>query len=566
MSHTLLDTKTLTYREIIGNGRRYIIPRFQRDYAWTEENWEDLWFDVMDLRNNKESQSFHYMGSIVLQETNKDRCFFVIDGQQRLVTISLLILACLKIIKDYPDHKDEDREREALIRDTYLGNKDGISLNYTSKLELNRNNNDFYATYLNQLREPFSVRSLNDSNKLLWKAYTYFYQELKKQDFSKTSQELYRFIDTIIGDRIFFIQITVADELSAYTVFETLNARGLELTTSDLLKNYLFSLLKSDLDINRAESLWHDITGVVGLSKIPQFLRYYFNAYNPLIREERLFKELRNQVKTDISVFEFLENLQKHAELYVALGDPEDGLWKEYKEIRDLIEELVLFNTQQQKSLLLAAYFYFFSSAPEEFIKTLRIIRSIIFRYTIIGGLNPNDLEKKYNDAAIAIKEKKVKRAQDLVEYLFPIYPKDEEFKQSFATKQFDSDNSKQKKIIRYILLSIENQKYTKSYNPFSTDVTIEHILPQNPGNGWEDMSQEEISMGKNRLGNMTLLEERLNTKDAGNKNFEEKKEIYKLSQFNITNNLVRYETWTMEEIRERQQAMAEIAAAIWKI
>jgi uncharacterized protein with ParB-like and HNH nuclease domain len=316
MSHTLLDTKTLTYREIIGNGKRYIIPRFQRDYAWTEENWEDLWFDVIELWNNKESQSFHYMGSIVLQETNKERSFFVIDGQQRLVTISLLILACLKIIKDYPDKKNEDNEREVLIRETYLGSKDGISLSYTSKLELNRNNNDFYSTHLNQLREPFSLRSLNDSNLLLWKAFNYFYQELKRQDFSKNSVDLYKFVDTIIGDRIFFIQITVADELSAYTVFETLNARGLELTTSDLLKNYLFSLLKSDLDIEQAESLWRYITGIVGLKKIPQFLRYYFNAYHPLIREERLFKELRNQISNDSDVFIFRKSSETCRVIY----------------------------------------------------------------------------------------------------------------------------------------------------------------------------------------------------------------------------------------------------------
>jgi hypothetical protein len=174
----------------------------------------------------------------------------------------------------------------------------------------------------------------------------------------------------------------------------------------------------------------------------------------------------------------FLENLQKHAELYIALGDPEHELWKEYKEIRDLIEELALFNAQQQKSLLLAAYFHFFPYNSGEFVKTLRIIRSIVFRYTIIAGLNPNELEKRYNDAAIAIKEKKIRRAQDLIEYLISIYPKDEEFKQSFSTKQFDTDNSKQKKIIRYILLSLENQKFNKSYNPFSTEVTIEHILP----------------------------------------------------------------------------------------
>jgi len=565
MGYTLFDTKTLTYREIVGNGKRYIIPRFQRDYAWTEDNWEDLWFDILELRNSNNSQALHYMGSIVLQETKEDRQFYIIDGQQRLVTISLLILACLKLIRAFPEK--EDREREDLIRNTYLGNKDGISLNYTSKLVLNKNNNDFYTTYLNQLREPFSRNSLNHSEQLLWDSYTYFYQQLEKQDFSKSSKELYKFIDTIIGDKILFIQITVADELSAYTVFETLNARRLELTTSDLLKNYLFSLLKSNLDIEQAETLWSRITGVIGLKKIPQFLRYYYNAYHPIIREERLFKELRNHIKTDIDVFKLLEELQKHAELYIALGDPDHELWKEQKEIRDLIEELVLFNTQQQKSLLLAAYFLFFESDPKEFIKTLRIIRSIIFRYTIIGGLNPNELEKRYNEGAIAISERKIRRAQDLIEYLKPIYPEDEEFKQFFTTKQFDVTNSRQKKIIRYILICIENQKFNKSYNPFSTDITLEHIMPQNPQNQWGNITSEELMNGVNRLGNITLLESKLNSKDASNNDFNIKKEIYMRSEFGITNTIYnQYNIWGIEEIRQRQKSMAEIASAVWKI
>ena len=86
----ILDTKTITFQELLGNGKKYKIPEFQRDFSWTEENWEDLWQDIIDIYEKKEP--VHYMGAIVLQNTNDKKTFIVVDGQQRITTLSLFSL------------------------------------------------------------------------------------------------------------------------------------------------------------------------------------------------------------------------------------------------------------------------------------------------------------------------------------------------------------------------------------------------------------------------------------------------------------------------------------------
>ena len=142
----LLDTRTNNFGGLVGNGKIYRVPTFQRDYAWQEENWEDLWTDILNLYQDPESS--HYMGAIVLQNSsNSEQEFTVIDGQQRLATLSILAIAIIEKINklvEQEEQKKENQERREILRRNYLGDKDPRSLRYSSKLILNENNNDFY--------------------------------------------------------------------------------------------------------------------------------------------------------------------------------------------------------------------------------------------------------------------------------------------------------------------------------------------------------------------------------------------------------------------------------------
>lgn len=172
----LLDTRTATFGDLMGNGKIYRVPIFQRDYSWTEENWEDLWQDILGLYDDPSAS--HYMGAIVLQTSStSDQEFTIIDGQQRIATISIIVIAVIEKIQVLVKQNQQaiaNHERQEILRQTYLGNRDPISLHYSSKLFLNENNNDFYQSNLINLREPWNLRSVSQSNQLLWKAFQYF--------------------------------------------------------------------------------------------------------------------------------------------------------------------------------------------------------------------------------------------------------------------------------------------------------------------------------------------------------------------------------------------------------
>ncbi|HBD2529635.1 TPA: DUF262 domain-containing protein, partial [Escherichia coli] len=134
----LMEPKNENFNELIGGSNKYIVPRFQRDYAWDIEQWEDLWSDVTAL----DDEGFHYMGYIVLQQKEQYQ-YEVIDGQQRLVTLSIIVLAAMKAIKtliDNGEDVEENTERLNEITKTFVGNKNFVSLKVISKLDLNRNN------------------------------------------------------------------------------------------------------------------------------------------------------------------------------------------------------------------------------------------------------------------------------------------------------------------------------------------------------------------------------------------------------------------------------------------
>ena len=171
------NTSNETFRRLLGNGMHYQIPKYQRDYSWDIEQWSDLWYDIQQILSDKSS---HYMGYLVLQ-TADDKNYHVIDGQQRLTSICILILAVIKQLLDLPgteQEKNDNKRRSETIRTTYIGNIDILTLTSKNKLVLNRNNNRFFANYLVPLQQ-MPARGLNASEKLMKKAFETFLKYIK---------------------------------------------------------------------------------------------------------------------------------------------------------------------------------------------------------------------------------------------------------------------------------------------------------------------------------------------------------------------------------------------------
>jgi uncharacterized protein with ParB-like and HNH nuclease domain len=560
----LLDTKTVNLNEILGNGKIYRVPQFQRDYSWEEDNWEDLWNDIEMAADTK---SAHYMGSVVLQ-SNTGKEFSIIDGQQRFSTLSILTLAVIDAIQKLADkgiEVAENKERVDILMRQYIGQKDPASLTYSSKLFLNENNDGFFQNRLISFREPINIRKLSDSEKLMWDAYVYFKSKISNRFKNSNGGDFASFLNNVVGELMMFIQITVQDELNAYTVFETLNSRGVELTSTDLLKNYLFSqVANSETDLKQIKHQWKKIIDAIGLKEFPNFLRYFLLATRKQLTKEYLFKEVKHFIKTGQDVFDLLDRLEFYAYNYVALGNPDDELWNNDKDNRNAISILKAFKVIQWKPLLMVGL----EKLDNNDIKRLlQAIVAISFRYNVIAKLQTNEMEKGYSKAAINLYKGETGTMGSILNDLKFLYVNDEDFKNYFSLKQFNTNNATDKKLARYTLYKLEGQEAGGSSYDFVTDNgTIEHILPESYPETWQaDFTEEAFERNVFMLGNLTLLEAGKNSKDAANKPFEEKKAVYAGSKFALTQKITDPQ-WTSQNIKNRQAHLAKLATGIWKI
>lgn len=191
----------------------------------------------------------------------------------------------------------------------------------------------------------------------------------------------------------------------------------------------------------------------------------------------------------------------------------------------------------------------------------LKACAVLSFRYNIVGGLNPNEQEKTYNKLALYILEQQ--QFDKLL--LQQINPSNENFETQFTNKKFKR-TSRNHKIVKYILAKIERHRYQVAINLYSDLYTVEHILPEKPEDGWQQFNDNDVENFRYRLGNLTILEKKLNL-SSDNKTYEQKAALYKTSGLNITKAIAeRYNIWNKENIVQRQGFLAIIAQQIWQL
>jgi len=559
----LLAASTPNLKNLLGNGRSYRVPPFQRDYSWKEEHWEDLWLDLLDLTARRSTQ--HYMGSLVLMQNENPEEFTIIDGQQRMATLSILILCVIARLRELADdgvEPDANRERAALLRGSYIGAKQPGSLVEASKLTLNRNDEDFYQGTLVQLEKPASERSLGDSEKQLWGAFKYFARRIAEEFHNLSGQQLAEWIDALVSVRLLFIQVVVEDDMGAYTVFETLNARGLELTASDLIKNYLMSLVskKGKGDLEHVLKRWQRVTGQIGVRRLPEFLRHYFNSLHPFVRQERLFRRIREEVSSPQSAMDLVRDLERAAACYRALGDADDEFWLDFPGAAEQVRALVLFGVSQYKPLALAA---FRTLTSDEVVKVLKDCVTLSFRFNVISRLGTHELEKCFNEAALGLQHGTVTKASGVRALLQPVYVDDDQFRADFEV--FRQSVRRGKKIIRYILCELERQNSGHDLSWSTASATIEHILPDHLDDHWSTIfSEDEHDRYVERIGNYALLKYGKN-KGIGQQPFAEKAVVFATSQYGLTSDLASSDEWTQVAINERQKRLAKLATTVWR-
>jgi hypothetical protein len=541
------------------------VPRNQRSYDWTAEEVKELFTDLANAMASNGHRKQYFLGSIVCtQSPGQAHHLEIVDGQQRLATTSILIAA----IRDY-FYQNDDESRANSVESKYLQDRDVRTGGSLPNLRLNRFDNDFYQKRILSRPgdEARSIKPIRESHEKILTAA----REARKHVDSVVSAHSQqnradRLLDWVdyIRDFARVVWVTVPDPADAYIIFETLNYRGKDLSTSDLLKNYLLGRAGDRID--EVESYWTMMLGAleaVGSEDISvPYIRHHWCSKYGVARERELYATIKKLVKNKQKAIDIAAELKTNANLYAALLSTDHEYWSEFGTgTKKHIKTLLYLKAEQVRIVLLPVLEYF---SKAEIKKTIRYLVSTAVRFLIAGG-SPSVQEANYSDKAIGIRNKSITTAAALAKSLSTLVPNDAKFEDAFAALHVNKAY-----LARYYLRAIETTLRNEPDPEMivSEDeevVTLEHILPENPGDKWPQFSNEEAESYCRRIGNMTLLKKKANS-DAQSESFDKKKAVYKQSTLELTKSVLKCSQWTTKEIEERQRELAKIALKTWPL
>jgi hypothetical protein len=540
-------------------GDTYIVPPYQRNYAWDESQFGVFWSDIFKTFSDPRSE--YLLGSVVINNGRAPE-FVVIDGQQRLTTTAVLIAALLSHLKDAGK-----ADLAASVRKQFLARGEDADAGFTPRLVLNKTDKFFYD-YIAQSPSLAEMRSrlagddkLLPSNRLLAECFCFMHRKIG--DICAGGQSVEQVADAIIGSldqRVFVIRIDVKDDYNAFLLFETLNDRGLELSEADLLKNHLFAISADRLD--ETQENWELMEEHLGNERLIKFIRHHWLSTNGMIGERGLYSDIKARISTPADAVAYSRSLGDAAHSYAALLSYDHDLWMtfpqhEERNIRELIKAIEILRPEQLFIVLLAGL----EVDRQSFLELARMLVAFTFRYNTICNLSASNVLGPFINIAREIRATaKADAASIFQAYLAALYPGDSQFHSAFSRKVIRSNMQ-----ARYILEKINDYLAPNQSSP--ERVTIEHILPKRYDGAW-DTSRREFPGGADkyiyRLGNVTLISPKANH-ELGNADFETKKKKFAVDCLEITQRVLSAEKWTAEEIKSRQNWLASLACRIWR-
>jgi hypothetical protein len=276
-----------------------------------------------------------------------------------------------------------------------------------------------------------------------------------------------------------------------------------------------------------------------------------------------LFKLVRERVRTPEEVFGLMEALERRGEVFAALSNVTHEYWIETPSLRPLVREVQLFRVRQMTPLLFAAWERF---SREDFARVLKLTNVLSFRYSVVSGLNTNELEPAYHRAAREVLSGAVTSPRGVFERLRDIAVPDEKFEEDFTRLSVDTGGQR-KQLAKYILARLEADASGRPCDPDTDPATIEHILPENPSREWEATFPPDQWPGAvYRVGNLSLLEPNIN-RDIGNAPFAAKMPRYAASRYELTRSVAGrgHAEWTLDILEARQRDLSRRAVHLWR-
>ncbi|GAA1154764.1 DUF262 domain-containing protein [Nesterenkonia sandarakina] len=535
---------------------RVEVPEWQRSYAWGAEEIEAFWLDLLNFdglypgRNIQNEE--YFLGSAVLVTGGNTN--LLLDGQQRLATATIL----LSVLRDA--RRVFKADAATRLQNKFIADLDDATGETTPVLTLNVYDREYFRAEVQDERTGDQARptATLKSHGLVRKARDYFAMKIAEEEQlvggGKSGFERNLRISDVLCSHMSLVVIHSSDEDNAAAVFETLNDRGIGLSTPDLLRNLLLRRASGADARSRVVSAWQNVLGIADEASVDEFLRHFWVSKRGDVKARKLYREIKEAILIeDIDSVEFSLELADAAPIYRDLvrgRDSDKGLQRQLEGVRMLGAKVLL-------PALLSGHASLSEDESKGELQSLTSALTTLFvRHSVIGGRDSTTLESTVYSVAAELR-----RTGDFgaaVAALRAFAPDAEDFVSRFARASVSRIAT-----ARYLLREIEHAKRATSEVAveLADRVHVEHIYPQTPET---DARWSVHAQMINRLGNMTLLGKRLNT-SIKNADFSTKKEKgYEASDILLTKELLVHGTWSPAIVEARQKEMSELVFQIW--
>lgn len=564
-----LQAGETTLNKLLNTSRQFIVPIFQRNYSWQKSQYEQLWFDILRASKFKEKQN-HFIGSIVYIDmgtpAGRPQQLLLIDGQQRLTTISILLCA----IKDYVQKFNLETKliNLAKIKNQFLYNSDEIDED-RYKLLLNVQDKETYIKLIDN-----TIFTVNKPATNIIKCYEFFYERI--EDFIKQHGQ----IDEIYAGifKLSLVSISLdKDSDNPQMIFESMNSTGKDLSQTDLLRNYLLMDLTPEKQTRLYKTYWKPMEELFGediykndVNKFDYFIRDFLILKSDtgyICKINNVYENFkRYYLDNNCEKFAVLRDLFTYAKYYACidlLQENDDELklyWQEFKKLDSHVVYpflLKLYDDYSRQILI-----------KEDFKKILQVVISYLWRRAICE-IPTNSLSKTFATLYQAVDK------DDYVNSVIKAFV----FKSSY--KRFPSDYEVREKLQtkdiyhfrlrKYLLEALENYYHKEPIDLNTANYTIEHIMPQNIEHNlsWQQMLgedwQEVHSLYLHSLGNLTITGYNA---EMSNKSFGEKvngESGFKHSHLKLNESIAQCDVWNKKAIQRRTNILTDIILKIWK-
>jgi len=528
-----LNAETRSVNEIFSPNKKYIVPRFQREYSWESEEVEEFWDDVAQqiktTSGKKITNEEYFIGCIVLVGEDSKPEYLIVDGQQRLTTLTIL----LRVIVDRLIELGEETAATALYKNVIEGT-DNDGKKYFKLV--NESPKPFFQNELQSLEPAKLKKAETEEEILLVQSYTLLKKKLKELKIQNLTQtETAKALRDQVLNYLKFILVTAKSEDDAYTIFETLNARGLSLTSVDLIKNWIFKNYDQTHPNDNAKDIWGELRKSISkFADLETFFRHYWNSKYAFASDDRLYKSFKSFLKKGIisDAKEFLLELRDASEIYRQIGAPTDKDWTIQKEkpIKRSLDLLNQYRVTQVRPFLLALFECRKNKVITQttFTDTITKLENFHLIFSNICQDRASGLEGKYTRAAKNLHNAGTNKVaakgviSDLIGYLDKKRPTYQRISDAVNGLSFGNVDDANKKTIQTIFSKIElSLQATRELNVSS--FSLEHIRDQELAASWG-----------NSIGNLLPLCEDINNKIKKGSTFKQKKSQYSKSNLNI--------------------------------